>query len=202
MDECKHGLPQFLCLLGCNGNEKTAGDSGGSPSGTVHGMATSPPRRTRLERAAHMTAALPSIAKIAELLGGDVQGAEVLCPGPGHSAGDRSLSVKPDPADREGFVTHSFAGDDWKDCRDHVRTKLGLPEPKSEPKKKTNGGKAAWTVLAEYIYRDQNGERLSEGPKVPGCDRQKAIPAVSLGRTAAGPRASLMARRFRIACRS
>ena len=76
--------------------------------------------------------ALPPIAKIAELLGGDVQGGQVLCPGPGHGAGDRSLSVKPDPADREGFVTHSFAGDDWKDCRAHVRKKLGLPEPKSK----------------------------------------------------------------------
>jgi hypothetical protein len=80
MDECKHGLPQFLCVLGCNGNEKTAGDPGVSPSRTDHGMAMSPPRRTRLERAAQ-TAALPSIAKIAELLGGDVQGAEVRCPG-------------------------------------------------------------------------------------------------------------------------
>jgi 5S rRNA maturation endonuclease (ribonuclease M5) len=105
-----------------------------------------------------MTAALPSIAKVAELLSGDVQGGEVLCPGPGHSAGDRSLSVKPDLADREGFVTHSFAGDGWKDCRDHVRTKLGLPEPKWESPKKTNGSTAARTVLAEYVYRDQNGE--------------------------------------------
>ncbi len=81
----------------------------------------------------------------------------MLCPGPGHSAGDRSLSVKPDPADREGFLTHSFAGDDWKACRDHVRKKLGLPEPKSQPQQKT-GGK--WSVLAEYIYYDQNGERF------------------------------------------
>jgi|tagenome__1003787_1003787.scaffolds.fasta_scaffold20980798_2 hypothetical protein len=38
----------------------------------------SPFRGARLEKAVHMTAALPSIAKIAELLGGDVQGAEVL----------------------------------------------------------------------------------------------------------------------------
>src|SRR6478736_2129795 len=101
-----------------------------------------------------MTAALPPIAKIAELLGGDVQGGEVLCPGPGHSAGDRSLSVKPDPADREGFVTHSFAGDDWQACRDHVRRLLGLPEPQ----KKTGAGK--WSVLGEYTYYDQNGERF------------------------------------------
>ena len=102
-----------------------------------------------------MTAALPPLAKMAELLGGDVQGDQVLCPGPGHSAGDRSLSVKPDPADREGFITHSFAGDDWQACRDHVRKKLGLPEPKSQQK---TGGK--WSMLAEYIYYDQNGERF------------------------------------------
>ena len=63
MDECKHGLPQFLCRLGCNANEKTAGDPGESPSIAVHGVATSPPRRSRLERAAQ-TAALPSIAKM------------------------------------------------------------------------------------------------------------------------------------------
>ncbi len=101
--------------------------------------------------------ALPDIAKIAELLGGDVAGAEVLAPGPNHGAGDRSLSVKPDKADREGFLTHSFAGDDWKECRAHVRKKLGLPEPAPEQqKKKTSGGK--WTQLSEHIYRDQNSE--------------------------------------------
>ena len=60
--------------------------------------------------------------------------------------GDRSLSVKLDKDDREGFVTYSFANDDWKDCRAHVRNKLGLPEFK-----KKNGTGKAWTVLAEYI---------------------------------------------------
>jgi hypothetical protein len=103
------------------------------------------------------TAGLPSIQAIAELLGGEVvSGGQVLCPGPAHAAGDRSLSVKPDHDDREGFVTHSFANDDWKDCRAHVRAKLGLPDPESQKK---NGGGKAWTVLAEYIYLDQNGER-------------------------------------------
>jgi hypothetical protein len=100
------------------------------------------------------TAGLPSIAKIAELLGGEVQGGQVLCPGPSHGADDRSLSVKPDPADREGFLTHSFAGDDWQECRDHVRKRLDLPEPQQ----KTGAGK--WSVLGEYIYYDQNGERF------------------------------------------
>ena len=102
--------------------------------------------------------ALPPIAKIAELLGGDVRGGEVLCPGPGHAAADRSLSIKPDPTDCEGFITHSFADDGWKECRDHVRKKLGLPEPKPESKKKSGAGKV-WSTLGEYIYYDQHGER-------------------------------------------
>jgi 5S rRNA maturation endonuclease (ribonuclease M5) len=114
-------------------------------------------RGARLEKALSMTAALPPLTKLAELLEGEVSGGQVLCPGPGHTAGDRSLAVKPDPADREGFLTHSFAGDDWKACRDHVRKKLGLPEPKSQPQQKT-GGK--WSVLDEYIYCDQTGERF------------------------------------------
>ena len=66
--------------------------------------------------------------------------------------------MKPDPDDREGFVTHSFADDDWKYCRAHVRAKLGLPEP--ELQKKNGGGKAAWAELGEYIYYDPNGERF------------------------------------------
>ena len=116
--------------------------------------------------------ALPPIAKIAELLGGDVQGAQVLCPGPGHDSGDRSLSVKPDKADLEGFVTHSFAGDDWKDCRAHVRKKLGLPEPKQ----KKNGTGKAWTALAEHIYYDEHGERFLKVRKCRDGDGNKQYP--------------------------
>ena len=128
-----------------------------------------------------MTIPLPSIAKMAELLGGDVRGAEVHCPGPGHSAADRSLSVKPDLADREGFVTHSFAGDDWKACRDHVREKLGLPEPKPQ---QTSAGK--WNVLGEYIYYDQNGEPFLKVRKCRDGTGKKQYPAVSLGRQRLG----------------
>ncbi len=100
--------------------------------------------------------ALPPIAKIAELLGGDVAGGQVLCPGPGHTDDNRSLSVKPDHNDREGFVTHSFAGDDWKACRDHVRRKLGL----SEPKKQNKTGSGVWTTLAEFVYLDEAGDEF------------------------------------------
>jgi putative DNA primase/helicase len=58
-------------------------------------------------------------------LGGDITGNQVVCPGPGHSNRDRSLAVMPTASG--GFVVHSFAGDPWQLCQDHVRERLGLP---------------------------------------------------------------------------
>jgi hypothetical protein len=69
-----------------------------------------------------------STRQIARALGGQVAGRyTVLCPGPGHSRSDRSLAVRLDPGAPDGFVCFSHCGDDWKQCRDHVRAKLGLP---------------------------------------------------------------------------
>src|SRR5262249_38802886 len=64
---------------------------------------------------------------------------------PGHSAGDRSLSVKLDSAAPDGFLVHSFAGDDPIVCRDYVRQKLGLPEP-NKKRKKADGGAKPFSV--------------------------------------------------------
>jgi hypothetical protein len=58
---------------------------------------------------------------------GEVSGRGVNCLGPGHSAGDRSLSVTPSLTAPSGFLVHSFAGDDSIACLDHVRERLGLP---------------------------------------------------------------------------
>jgi hypothetical protein len=103
------------------------------------------------------TAGLPSIQTIAEMLGGEVRGDHVYAPGPGHSADDLSLSVLLDANAPEGFVVHSFAGDDALVCRDYVRDKLGLP--RFEAKKKNGKGNGQWSpLLAEYIYRDERGE--------------------------------------------
>jgi hypothetical protein len=63
---------------------------------------------------------------VARALGGEVSGCNVRAPGPGHSARDRSLSIKIDPAASEGFLVNSFAGNDPIVCRDHVRAALGL----------------------------------------------------------------------------
>ena len=56
-------------------------------------------------------------------LGGELSGGRLLCPGPNHSAADRSLSVKLDNAAPDGFLVHSFAGDDPIACKDYVREK-------------------------------------------------------------------------------
>ena len=64
---------------------------------------------------------------LARALGGDVHGNSVAAPGPGHSLKDRSMSVTPSAAAPDGFIVHSFAGNDFAECRDHVRGRLGLP---------------------------------------------------------------------------
>jgi len=65
---------------------------------------------------------------IARVLGGEVVGRDsVSAPGPGHSPQDRSLSIKVDANAPDGFLVYSHAGDDWKACRDHVRSRVGLP---------------------------------------------------------------------------
>ena len=85
-------------------------------------------------------------------------GDEALVPGPGHSAEDRSLSIKFDDAAPDGFVVHSFAGDDPIACRDYVRSKLGLPEFESKKKGKINGGAQPYSpTVAKYVYRLADG---------------------------------------------
>lgn len=67
------------------------------------------------------------IRAIARALGGDVAGPnQVTCPGPGHSKHDRSLSVV--FSSTSVFTVHSFAGDPWPICKDHVARLLGVPQ--------------------------------------------------------------------------
>jgi putative DNA primase/helicase len=68
-----------------------------------------------------------SLRNIAVALAGEVVAGQVLAPSPGHSRKDRSLSVRPAGAARDGFICHSFAGEDWKVCHNYVRERLGLP---------------------------------------------------------------------------
>jgi RecA-family ATPase len=112
-------------------------------------------------------------------LGGEISGGQLLCPGPGHSAVDRSLSVKPDDNAPDGFLVHSFAHDDPIACKDYVREKLGSPAFKPNG---SNGRRRAsdeaieralmaavqsrsddkpkGRVVATFDYTDENGQLL------------------------------------------
>jgi hypothetical protein len=68
-----------------------------------------------------------SLRALARQLGGDVAGRDgIVMPGPGHSKHDRSLSVTFRSDAPQGYLVHSHASDDWQECRDHVRSLLGL----------------------------------------------------------------------------
>lgn len=75
------------------------------------------------------------LSALARRLGGEYQNGSALVPGPNHGKSDRSLSVKLSSDNVDGFVVHSFSGDDPLLCRDYVRRELGLGEFK--PKAKT-----------------------------------------------------------------
>jgi RecA-family ATPase len=79
---------------------------------------------------------LPSLAQIAHALGGEVVGAQVRAPGPGHSAIDRSLSIKISDSG-DDIVVNSFANDDPLEAKDYVRARLGMAA--WQPKERSNG---------------------------------------------------------------
>ncbi|EBV3599706.1 virulence-associated protein E, partial [Salmonella enterica subsp. enterica serovar Virchow] len=71
---------------------------------------------------------LPNLQMAARALGGEAYGRnKISCPGPGHSRDDRSLSIM---FTGNGFVVKSFGGNDWQECRDYVKAKLGLSDDK------------------------------------------------------------------------
>src|SRR3712207_6778709 len=77
-----------------------------------------------------------NLAQLARALGGEVVNRgqqQILCPGPGHSQRDRSLSIRIDPSAPDGFMVNSFAGDPFPTCRDHVKACLGLATRRSRP---------------------------------------------------------------------
>ena len=103
----------------------------------------------------------------------------MLAPGPGHSAADRSLSIRIDPAAPDGFVVHSFADDDPIRCRNYVREKAGLPawQPNGNGRKRatdsdidnavmagimgqTGASRPSSPVVARYNYTDEDGALL------------------------------------------
>lgn len=106
-----------------------------------------------------------NLQEIAKRLGGDVSGAAILCPGPNHSPKDRSLSVKfSGPSD---FVVTSFAGDDFRLCRDHVKTVLGISD--DDYRRTDSLQRKAWLATQAAQLEAEKAEKVS-------AQRAKAAP--------------------------
>jgi putative DNA primase/helicase len=92
-----------------------------------------------------------NLRELARALDGEVCGAQVKAPAPGHSAKDRSLSVA--LADNEdGFIVHGFGrGADDPKYKDYVRQKLGVGPFKPNGGKGKNGGETK-SKSREIIY--------------------------------------------------
>jgi hypothetical protein len=84
------------------------------------------------------------IRSAARALEGEITGSSVVCAGPNHSRGDRSLSARFDASAPDGFVVHSFAGDDPIAYRDYVRERLGMPAFRP------GDGNGKRTIIFEY----------------------------------------------------
>jgi hypothetical protein len=103
-----------------------------------------------------MNATLQSWARA---LGGEVCGEQVLCPGPGHSAADRSLSVM---IGRDGapIVNNFSPRNNWQECKDHVRKLTG-----KEPFKPNGHAKPAKETY--FVYRDEAGAPIFRSVRTP-----------------------------------
>jgi RecA-family ATPase len=100
------------------------------------------------------------LRRIAAALGGEVSKDQVLAPGPGHSAADRSLSVRLNAKAPDGFLVHSFASDDPIACKAYVREKCGLPAFKANGARQHRSSSDVAKLMREAVLSQQQ-----EAPK-------------------------------------
>jgi hypothetical protein len=124
--------------------------------------------------------------ELALLLGGEASGRGCNAPGPGHSAKDRSLSIKITSSNPDGFVVFSHCGDDNLECKDYVRSRLeqagyhaaGGPRHKSTnghngPKAKSPPAGLIYRIADQYDYVDESHSLLYT------IDRKEAVDPVT-----------------------
>jgi hypothetical protein len=77
---------------------------------------------------------LADLHSLAQVLGGEVRGHQVLAPGQGHSPKDRSLSIRFDPHAPGGFLVHCFGAGDPLAEKDRICQILGLRQSERNPR--------------------------------------------------------------------
>ncbi|MDW9618313.1 DUF7146 domain-containing protein [Sinorhizobium meliloti] len=98
--------------------------------------------------------------ELAKSLGGELgRNGIVTCPGPGHSAKDRSLGVW---LEGDDIRVHSLAGDDWQACKDFVRERLRRPawEPGKAQTEKP-AAEASRIALVRRLWREAKDPRVT-----------------------------------------
>lgn len=115
---------------------------------------------------------------IAHALGGEIVSGQVLAPGPGHGKRDRSLSVKPSASSPLGFLCHSFAGQDWRECQSYVAERLGLERDAWRGTHRRPAAKAA--------------RAAAEPVATPPDDTERTAAAMRLWRAGVDPRGTLV----------
>lgn len=99
--------------------------------------------------------------QLASVLGGDVNGNHVSAPGPNNHdrRNDRSMSITIDPGAPDGFLVHSYSAKNTDmECKEYVRSKLGLPEWKPDKPERLHPIMTKATTVCHYIYEDAAGE--------------------------------------------
>lgn len=99
--------------------------------------------------------------QLASVLGGDVNGNHVSAPGPNNHdrRNDRSMSITIDPGAPDGFLVHSYSAKNTDmECKEYVRSKLGLPEWKPDKPERLHPIMTKATTVCHYVYEDAAGE--------------------------------------------
>lgn len=106
---------------------------------------------------------------IARRLGGDVSGRQVLAPGPGHSPGDRSLSIRLSHQSPTGFIVFSHSGDDFRVSRDYVAERLGMGSDawrRDKPVQVAQVLPVASRQSAQVAPNEDNAARIARAVKI------------------------------------
>lgn len=129
-----------------------------------------------------------SLPQIAKALGGDISNGQVLAPGPGHSAKDRSLAVKLGAAGN--IVVHSHCDDDAMTCKTYVEGKLGIVWQPDESRR-AGGSSGAFARMERRAGKSGRAKGQGAAHEPAPADNRQAS-ALRLWHEAVDPRGTIV----------